>query len=187
VRIDDEDVWTMTDRELSALRARQIGFIFQFPSLLPSLSVLENVTLPSRFAGGNRGIDVQDRAVKLLETVGLAERMEVYPRQLSSGEQKRVVIARALINQPSILLADEPTSDLDEQTEHEIMSLLKEIHSGGLTIVMVTHNLDLVTYASRVMKMENGSLVDLTGRKATSKNGRSLLSPTPVQDTTFAQ
>jgi ABC-type lipoprotein export system ATPase subunit len=98
-----------------------------------------------------------------------------------------VVIARALINQPSILLADEPTSDLDEQTEHEIMSLLKEIHSGGLTIVMVTHNLDLVTYASRVMKMENGSLVDLTGRKATSKNGRSLLSPTPVQDTTFAQ
>lgn len=188
VRIASEDVWGMSDKELSLLRAQKIGFIFQFPSLLPSLSVLENVVLPTRFAAANQHGNVYDRAAKLLDTVGLSERMDVYPRQLSSGEQKRVVIARALINKPSILLADEPTSDLDELTEHEIMSLLKEIHTTGLTILMVTHNLDLVTYASRVLRMENGNLLDLTARKQTiRKNGNALSREAPVSDTTFAQ
>ncbi len=158
VRVGDVDLQDMADGQLSLLRGRQIGFVFQFPSLLPSLSILENVVMPTMFGPDDGRKDAYRRAGELLNTVGLGERTGAYPRQLSAGEQKRVVVARALVNRPQVLLADEPTSDLDEQTEQEMMLLLKEIHQGGLTIVMVTHSLELMPYATRVLKMERGRL-----------------------------
>ncbi len=158
VRIDGVNLRDMGDRQLSALRGQQIGFVFQFPSLLPSLSVLENVVMPTVFGPGDSRKGAYAKAGELLQMVGLSERTTAYPRQLSAGEQKRVVLARALVNNPRVLLADEPTSDLDEQTEHEIMRLLREIHDSGLIIVMVTHSLELTPYATRVLKMEHGQL-----------------------------
>jgi len=158
VFISDIDLWSLGDKRLSLLRNRKIGFVFQFPSLLPSLSSLQNVALPAFLGSKNGRRDAYARAAQSLETMGLSERLRSFPRQLSSGEQKRVVIARALINQPEILLADEPTSDLDQQTESEIMSLLLEINKTGVTIVMVTHGLELIPLATRTLKMENGLL-----------------------------
>jgi ABC-type lipoprotein export system ATPase subunit len=152
----------MNDKELSDLRNRKIGFVFQFPSLLPSLRVLENVMLPHDLMSNNGVKPFTERARSLLEMVGLGGRLEAYPKQLSAGEQKRAVIARALINEPSILLADEPTSDLDEKTEQEIMALLMKIQTSGVTVIMVTHNLQLVPFATRAFKMENNNLIEVS-------------------------
>ncbi len=159
VLIENIDVSRMSDRAISAMRSSKIGFVFQFPSLLPPLTVLENVAMPSVFVSRTHRKDVSRRAAELLEAMGLGDRLDVYPRQLSAGEQKRAVIARSLINDPSIILADEPTSDLDEQTEQEVMKMLQEIHLKGVTILMVTHGLHLIPYASRTLKMENGGLL----------------------------
>jgi ABC-type lipoprotein export system ATPase subunit len=151
------DLWSMPDRQRSLWRNRTIGFVFQFPSLLPSLNVLENVVLPTTFGSNRREPDVTERADKLLRTVGLSGRSAAYPRHLSAGEQQRVVIARSLISQPEVLLADEPTSDLDEQTEKEIMDLFQEVHATtGITILMVTHATRFVTYGTRAIKMAGG-------------------------------
>jgi ABC-type lipoprotein export system ATPase subunit len=158
ITIENKDISSIPDREISNLRNRHMGFIFQYPSLLPSLNTVENVALPSIFHRKGRYAEALDRAADMLATVGLADRLEARPKQLSAGQQKRVVIARSLINRPRILLADEPTSDLDEQTEKEIMDLLLKIHAAGTTILMVTHSLELTRYATRVMKMENGVL-----------------------------
>jgi len=160
--IEGKELQSMNDRELSALRNRKIGFVFQFPSLLPSLRVIENVMLPRDFMNHNAKESVSDHAAWLLEMVGLSKRLEAYPKHLSAGEQKRAVIARALVNKPQILLADEPTSDLDEKTEQEIMSLLMNIHSNGVTVIMVTHNLELVPFASKAFKMENSRLTEIS-------------------------
>jgi putative ABC transport system ATP-binding protein len=152
------DLWGMADRDQSILRATKVGFVFQFPSLLPSLTSLENVTLPPSFTAGS-GDNASARASVLLELVGLADKSAAYPRQLSAGQQQRVVIARALINQPEILFADEPSSDLDELTEREIMALLKQIHdTTGVTIVMVTHTSELVSYGTRAIEMAAGTI-----------------------------
>jgi ABC-type ATPase involved in cell division len=105
--------------------------------------------------------NVQERATALLNKVGLGGHMRALPKQLSAGEQKRVVLARALMNEPEILLADEPTSDLDEMTERDIMDILQELHSGGMTILMVTHSTELIPYSNRALKMENGNVVDI--------------------------
>jgi ABC-type lipoprotein export system ATPase subunit len=158
VRIGDVNLWTLSDREQSQLRNRQVGFIFQFPSLLPSLSVIENVLLPLNFSpNGTPG--VTERARYLLATVGLADKVGAYPRQLSAGQQQRVVIARALVKQPAVLLADEPTSNLDEQTEREIMEMLRDIHtSTGITILMVTHTRQLIPYGTRALEMAGGTI-----------------------------
>jgi len=161
VIIDGAELQTMNDHELSALRSQKIGFVFQFPSLLPSLNVIDNVILPCNFVSKNGRKESLARGINLLESVGLGERINSFPKQLSAGEQKRAVIARAIINRPRILLADEPTSDLDEKTESEIMSLLRDIHSTGVTIVMVTHNLQLMPFATRAFKMESGALTEL--------------------------
>jgi ABC-type lipoprotein export system ATPase subunit len=160
ILIKDTDIWSLTDRQLSLLRARTIGFVFQFPSLIPSLTVLENTILPASFGTRMRKETTRERASMLLDRVGLGKRMAVYPRQLSAGEQKRAVLARALINEPEILLADEPTSDLDERTEQEIMSFLQKVHSGGTTILMATHSTGLIPYANRTLRMEDGNLTD---------------------------
>ncbi|MBI2831619.1 MAG: ABC transporter ATP-binding protein [Chloroflexi bacterium] len=157
VMVDDVDLAEMSDKQLSSLRGSKMGFVFQFPSLLPSLTVKDNVNLPAIFANGN-GRGAAERGANLLDTLGLAAKMDVYPRQLSAGEQKRVVIARSLINQPQLILADEPTSDLDSQTEKEVMTILLDINSRGVTFIIVTHNLGLISFATRAFEMENGSL-----------------------------
>jgi|WetSurMetagenome_2_1015567.scaffolds.fasta_scaffold89426_2 ABC-type lipoprotein export system ATPase subunit len=161
ILVDGVSYNKMTDRQLSALRSRKIGFIFQFPSLLPSLTILENVIMPTNFSQNQDKQDFHKRAKDLLDLVGLTERMGVYPKQLSAGEQKRAVIARSLINRPEIILADEPTSDLDELTEKEIMALLREIHHSGVSFVIVTHSLQLLPYSTQAFKMEKSTLHEL--------------------------
>jgi len=161
VLFEGGDLWSLTDRQRSLLRNQKIGFVFQFPSLLPSLTALENVGLPTTFSTNGARANTYQRAAHLLETVGLADKLRAYPRQLSAGQQQRVVIARALFNQPEILLADEPTSDLDERTELEIMDLFQEIHGQtGVTIVMVTHTTQLVSYGTRAIRMRGGQTLD---------------------------
>ncbi len=160
VFLDGVEVWKRPDGEQSRFRSRNIGFIFQFPSLLPSLTVLENVGLPVGFAGGAGKTEARKRALDLLETVGLSDKVGAYPRQLSAGQQQRVVIARALVNQPQLLLADEATSNLDEQTEREIMELLIQVRAQtGVTILLVSHASELVRYCTRSLTMVAGAVV----------------------------
>jgi ABC-type lipoprotein export system ATPase subunit len=152
---------SLNDRDLSLLRSEKMGIIFQFPSLIPYLTVCENVVLPAFLNRVQDGSEVSSRAAGLITSVGLAHRINAYPAQLSAGEQKRVVIARALINRPELLLTDEPTADLDEQTEKEILSLLRGIGADGVTIVMATYSPVLVEKATRILKLENGKLLDI--------------------------
>lgn len=163
VFLDGQDLWNLSDREQSLLRNQKLGFIFQFPSLLPSLRVLDNVVLPTIF-DDSQPADSQERyprARSLLDTVGLTDKLRAYPRQLSAGQQQRVVIARALLNHPKLLLADEPTSNLDEQTEREIMDLFSQIHKDtGITIVMVTHTSLLISYGTRAISMSQGQILN---------------------------
>jgi ABC-type lipoprotein export system ATPase subunit len=160
------DLWQLNDQQQSHLRNRTIGFVFQFPSLLPTLTVHENVILPTIFgenghaAAHDHGVAVRTRAEALLRRVGLADKLTAYPRQLSAGQQQRVVIARSLINQPQVLLADEPTSNLDEKTEMEIVDLFRDLHASlGLTIVLVTHTRQLVSSGMRTIEMAEGRIV----------------------------
>jgi ABC-type lipoprotein export system ATPase subunit len=161
VTMEGADLRSMSQKQLSLLRNRKIGFVFQFPSLIPALTVIENVTLPSIFSGGTSD-GVTSRAEGLLESLGLSKRVNAYPRQLSAGETKRVVIARSLINEPKLILADEPTSDLDDRTENEVMGILREINSRGVTFVMVTHSVQLASFATRAFEMADGVLSKLT-------------------------
>ena len=162
VILDGVDLWGLSDDQQSALRGKSLGFIFQFPSLLPSLTTLDNVRLPLTFRSDDaRDNDGTDRAAALLKSVGLSDKAKAYPRQLSAGQQQRVVIARALMNDPKVLLADEPTSNLDEQTEREIMDLFHEIHTERqLTVVMVTHTTQLISYGTRAIEMANGQIIN---------------------------
>ena len=163
VNIDGVDIWSLNDATQSRFRAETIGFVFQIPSLLPTLSVIDNVKLPTMFAKEHD--NVGEKAISLLTLVGLPDKAHAYPSQLSVGQQKRVALARSLINEPEVVLADEPTSDLDKATENEIMSLIKKVHDDGpRTMVMVTHNLDLVSYATDVRTMANGALDEGTRR-----------------------
>jgi ABC-type lipoprotein export system ATPase subunit len=157
---DNIDLWSLSDRRQSLMRGQKIGFVFQFPSLLPSLTTRDNVTLPTLFYFNGNSEDKLARASELLKMVGLNDKLIAYPRQLSAGQQQRVVVARALMNNPQVLLADEPTSDLDEQTETEIMDLFAKIHEEtGITIVLVTHSTQLVSYGTRSIKMANGVII----------------------------
>jgi ABC-type lipoprotein export system ATPase subunit len=162
VTVDGVDIWGLSDAERTGLRNRTMGFVFQFPSLLPGLSVEQNVMLPLEFTRDREEhADARQRARELVELVGLGERMAAYPRELSAGQQQRVVIARALINRPELLLADEPSSDLDEQTEAEIMALFAKVHAErGLTVMMVTHTRQLVAFGTRHVEMTDGRLLE---------------------------
>ncbi len=161
VMLDGTNLWGLSDRQQSTMRSQKIGFIFQFPSLLPTLTVFENVVLPTVFGTRQSSTQVSERAQQLLQNVGLGEKLAVFPRQLSAGQQQRVVIARALMNQPEVLLADEPTSNLDEKTELEIMDLFRDLHlSMGITILMVTHTRQLVSYGTRAIEMSAGRIVN---------------------------
>lgn len=160
VLLDNVEVWSLPDNEQSLLRNQNIGFVFQFPSLLPTLTSVENVMLPTMFGEKQQDVFVRERASYLLEQVGLADKLQAYPRQLSGGQQQRVVIARALMNEPQLLLADEPTSDLDELTEQEIMSLFRDIHTEtGVTVLLVTHSAELGRYGTRSVQMASGEIV----------------------------
>jgi putative ABC transport system ATP-binding protein len=158
VFIEGTDIWQLNDRRLSALRKEKIGFMFQVPSLIPVLNVVENVMVPTMFTGPEKRLDAYDRAKKALMDVGLSHKMEAFPRHLSAGEEKRVVIARAIVDNPLFLLADEPTANLDELTEKEVMALLQSIHKGGSTIVLVTHHPSLIGYGTRHLTMSDGKL-----------------------------
>ena len=160
VRIDDVDIWALADDDLTDFRGRRIGFVLQFASLLPTLRIIDNVALPA-LLGRRTGADAAyGRAADLLGRLGLAERLEAYPSQLSSGGQRRAAIARALVNGPSLLLADEPTSDLDEETEAEIMAEFRAFNRAArMTFIMVTHNLRLADQADRVFHIADGALV----------------------------
>ena len=160
ILLDGKDVWAMSEADLAALRNRKIGFIFQFPSLLSNLTAVDNVAFPA-LLGRTMAVEAAyARAYELLARVGLADRADAYPDSMSGGEQRRAVIARALTNSPSLLLADEPTSDLDEDTESDIMALLGELQrSEAFAFVLVTHNLEIATQAERIYEMRQGALV----------------------------
>ena len=161
VMVDGINVWSLTDKQQSFMRSQKIGFIFQFPSLLPTLTVHENVILPTVFGTKLDTTQISEQAKQLLQKVGLGDKLAAYPRQLSAGQQQRVVIARAMMNQPEVLLADEPTSNLDEKTELEIMELFRGLHlSLGITIMMVTHTHQLVSYGTRAVEMAEGQIVN---------------------------
>jgi ABC-type lipoprotein export system ATPase subunit len=160
VSIDGTEIWALPGDRLSEFRNRSIGFVFQFASLIPTLRVIDNVALPALLSRQRNLAAAYRRGAELLDRMGLASYLDAYPSEISAGEQRRTVIARALINAPSLLLADEPTSDLDEQTETEIMDQLLAVQrERGMTLVVVTHNLDLAARADQIMHIVDGVLV----------------------------
>jgi putative ABC transport system ATP-binding protein/lipoprotein-releasing system ATP-binding protein len=159
------DIYSLNRDRLSEYRAEKVGFIFQFASLLPVLTVKENLLLPVLFNSRtktDKDDEAEKRALGLLEMVGLRDKIDSYPSQLSGGQQRRVAIARAFINDPEVILADEPTGDLDEETETEIMTLFKRMHEEkGITFLLVTHSSDLARHARRRLRMHNGKLLEI--------------------------
>jgi putative ABC transport system ATP-binding protein len=160
--LDGADVFALTRTQIAEFRNKRIGFVFQNFNLLPRLSALENVRLPLFYR--RRPLrDARTKALLMLERVGLTRRMHHVPTQLSGGEQQRVAIARAIVNDPDLLLADEPTGALDTNTRDEILSLLAELHSAGLTIVLVTHDREVGARAQRAIRLRDGILEDRDG------------------------
>jgi ABC-type lipoprotein export system ATPase subunit len=160
ILIDGADIWSLNDNAMAQFRNRRIGYIFQFASLLPTLRAIDNVALPALLDRHSGTADTYNRAAQLLTEVGLGSHFDAYPSEMSAGEQRRTVIARALINDPILLLADEPTSDLDVETESEIMALLLNVnHERGTTLILVTHNLALASEAEQVVQIADGAIV----------------------------
>jgi putative ABC transport system ATP-binding protein len=158
-RLNDQEVSSLDDDELARIRNREIGFVFQTFNLLARTSALENVEVPLVYAGLPRQ-ERHRRAKEVLEHVGLADRMHHQPNELSGGQRQRVAVARALVNKPSILLADEPTGNLDSRTGEEIMALFDELNRNGNTIVLVTHEEDIARHARRVIRLRDGHVVE---------------------------
>lgn len=157
--LNGQNVSDMTDDKLAAIRNKEIGFVFQTFNLLPRSTSLDNVALPLVYAGLSKA-KRQEKAQAALESVGLGNRVTHKPNELSGGQRQRVAVARALINNPSIILADEPTGNLDTKTSIEIMGLLEEIHSRGNTIILVTHEEDIAQHAHRIVRMRDGLIED---------------------------
>ncbi|NNE32920.1 MAG: ABC transporter ATP-binding protein [Winogradskyella sp.] len=153
--LNGNDVSKMSDDELADIRNTEIGFVFQTFNLLPRTTALENVALPMIYAGASKK-ERQDRASEVLSDVGLADRMDHKPNQLSGGQRQRVAVGRALVNKPSIILADEPTGNLDSKTGTEIMALFDDIHAAGNTVIMVTHEEEIAAHAKRVIRLRDG-------------------------------
>ena len=155
--LNGKDVSQMKDDELAEIRNKEIGFVFQTFNLLPRTTALDNVALPMIYAGYSKS-ERRARATQVLEQVNLGDRMLHQPNQLSGGQRQRVAIARALVNSPSIILADEPTGNLDSKTSEEIMKLLAEIHNNGNTIVLVTHEEEIAEHADRIIRLRDGMI-----------------------------
>ena len=153
--LNGKDVSNMSDDELAEIRNKEIGFVFQTFNLLPRTTALDNVALPMVYAGSSKNARVE-RAEQVLTDVGLADRMDHKPNQLSGGQRQRVAVGRALVNKPSIILADEPTGNLDSKTSLEIMGLFDEIHKQGNTVIIVTHEEDIAEHAHRVIRLRDG-------------------------------
>ncbi|WP_417885726.1 ABC transporter ATP-binding protein [Zunongwangia sp.] len=153
--LNGKDVSKMSDSELAEVRNKEIGFVFQTFNLLPRVTALDNVALPMIYAGYSKK-DRSERAKEVLENVGLGDRTDHKPNQLSGGQRQRVAVGRALVNKPSIILADEPTGNLDSKTSVEIMNLFDEIHSAGNTVILVTHEEDIAEHAHRIIRLRDG-------------------------------
>lgn len=153
--LNNQDVSDMTENELAAVRNKEIGFVFQSFNLLPRSTILDNVALPLVYAGISKE-ERMERAQASLDAVGLGNRVSHKPNELSGGQRQRVAIARALVNNPSIILADEPTGALDTKTSYEIMAIFDQLHQNGNTIIMVTHEEDIANYAHRVIRLRDG-------------------------------
>jgi putative ABC transport system ATP-binding protein len=153
--LNGKDVSKMHDDELAEIRNKEIGFVFQTFNLMPRTTALDNVALPMVYAGYSKS-ERNERATEVLTQVNLADRMDHKPNELSGGQRQRVAIARALVNKPSIILADEPTGNLDSKTSEEIMGLFNEIHKNGNTVILVTHEEDIAAYAHRIIRLRDG-------------------------------
>jgi putative ABC transport system ATP-binding protein len=156
--LGEEDVSEMEDDQLSEARSRYLGFVFQSYNLLPQYTVVENIEIPLLYQGCRLNETTRHRCLQLAELVGLGDRLDHRPMQLSGGQQQRVAIARALVNDPHVILADEPTGNLDSRTSDEIMVLLTELNEAGKTIIMVTHENDIAAWAKRVVRMRDGHI-----------------------------
>lgn len=155
--LNSNDVSGLTDNQLAEIRNKEIGFVFQTFNLLPRATALENVALPLIYAG-YRKEPREEKAMQALENVGLGDRAKHKPNELSGGQRQRVAIARALVNDPSIILADEPTGNLDSKTSYDIMNLFQELHDHGHTIIMVTHEVDIAHFAHRIIQLKDGDV-----------------------------
>lgn len=155
--LNGTEVAQLSDNELAEVRNKEIGFVFQTFNLLPRYSALENVVLPLIYSGRNKEFRKQ-RGTEVLNQVGLSDRMKHNPNELSGGQRQRVAVARALVNNPSIILADEPTGNLDTKTSQEIMRLFEEIHNAGNTVIIVTHEEEIAAHAHRVVRLRDGKL-----------------------------
>ena len=163
VELDGVNLAVLTEDERAGFRARNVGFVFQTFHLLPTLTALENVLVPLELSGGRPARELRERAGRLLERVGLGDRLDHYPAQLSGGEQQRVALARAFANRPRILFADEPTGNLDQETGGRVIELMEELNrEGRTTLVLVTHDLELAARARRVVRLAGGRMVDDT-------------------------
>jgi len=153
--LNEKDVSDLTENELAEIRNKEIGFVFQTFNLLPRASALENVALPLIYAGYGKA-EREEKAQQALDSVGLGDRSDHRPNELSGGQRQRVAIARALVNDPSIILADEPTGNLDTKTSYDIMDLFQHLHDRGNTIIMVTHEDDIAHYSHRIIRLRDG-------------------------------
>jgi putative ABC transport system ATP-binding protein len=156
--LGDENVARMSDDQLSDIRSKYLGFIFQSYNLLPQYTVVENIEIPLLYQGCKLGEETHNWCVSLAQLVGLGQRLDHRPMQLSGGQQQRVAIARALVNRPHVILADEPTGNLDSKTSDEIMTMLTRLNAEGKTIIMVTHENDIAEWARRVIRMRDGQI-----------------------------
>ncbi|SRX75376.1 ABC transporter ATP-binding protein [Aequorivita antarctica] len=166
--LNGSDVSNMTDDELAEIRNKEIGFVFQTFNLLPRTTALENVALPMIYAGASKS-ERTERAKQVLTDVGLADRMDHKPNQLSGGQRQRVAVGRALVNHPSIILADEPTGNLDSKTSEEIMNLFNDIHKAGNTVIVVTHEEEIAERAHRIIRLRDGVVESDTKKEVVSR------------------
>ena len=177
--LGEEDVSELDDDQLSEARSRYLGFIFQSYNLLPQYTVVENIEIPLLYQGCRMSEATRQRCLQLADLVGLGDRLDHRPMQLSGGQQQRVAIARALVNDPHVILADEPTGNLDSRTSTEIMHLLGDLNRAGKTIIMVTHENDIAAWAKRVVRMRDGLIEsDVLNQAAPSEEPAAPTSPT---------
>ncbi|HEU4553675.1 MAG TPA: ABC transporter ATP-binding protein [Chitinophaga sp.] len=180
-QLDGVDISKLSRDDLARLRNRKIGFVFQAYNLLARTSALENVELPLLYNAELTAHDRREKAIKALEAVKLAERLDHMPNQLSGGQQQRVAIARALVNEPVMILADEATGNLDTRTSYEIMALLQELNQAGKTIVFVTHEPDIASFSSRTVMLRDGKVIR-DSQNENVRSARQALSELPVTD-----